>query len=287
MAKEMEETMLRLLLQELRFRRNAVIGWSIGLTFLPAIYVAFYPEFEASLAGMQELLDLDIYKAMGMSFGSFEEWFGSTVINIVPVLLAIYAVIDGTGTLAGQEDDGKLELIVALPIPRWQIVTVKAIALGITLFLILLLVSITTTIVFLSIESQIETSMVATDVIWSVLYTWPLVMAFGMISLFLGTFCSTRRIAALMATVIVVVNYFGSNLSSQVSTLEPVQPFFLYTYLDSTASLFENGPLASDILTLLAVALSAFILAIFFFQRRDLAVGAWPWQRGKLPEGAA
>jgi hypothetical protein len=43
------------------------------------------------------------------------------VINIVPILLAIYALIDGTGTLAGQEDDGKLELIVAWPWQRGKI----------------------------------------------------------------------------------------------------------------------------------------------------------------------
>lgn len=181
--------MFRLLLQELRFRRNAIIGWAIGLAFLPAIYV----------------------------------------------------VVDGTGTLAGQEDDGRLELMVALPILRWQIVTVKAIALGIALLLILVLVAITTTIIFVSIESQIQTSMVATDVIWSVLYTWPLTMSFGMISLFLGTFCSTRRVAALIATVAVLISYFGSDLANQVSALEPVQPLFLYTYLDFTATLFMEG----------------------------------------------
>jgi hypothetical protein len=29
--------------------------------------------------------------------------------------------------------------------------------------------------------------------------------------------------------------------------------------------------------------LAAFGLAVFFFQRRDITVGAWPWQRGKMP----
>ena len=74
--------MLRLLLQELRFRRNAIIGWAIGLTFLPAIYVGIYPQFEAELAGMQAIMDLEIYQAMGISLGSFEEWVASTIINI-------------------------------------------------------------------------------------------------------------------------------------------------------------------------------------------------------------
>ena len=109
--------MLRLLLQELRFRRNAIIGWAIGLTFLPAVYVGMYPQFAADLGQMESILDLEIYQALGMNFGTFEDWIASTVINIVPILLAIYAVIDGTGTLAGEEESGKLELVVALPIP--------------------------------------------------------------------------------------------------------------------------------------------------------------------------
>jgi ABC-2 type transport system permease protein len=278
--------MPRLLLQELRFRRNAIIGWGIALTFLPALYVSFYPQIADELVNMQSIMDLDIYKAMGMSFGTFEDWMASTVINIVPILLAIYAVIDGTGTLAGEEDSGRLELVVALPVRRSQIVTVKATAHAITLLFILFVVSITTTVVFLSIRNQVETALVATDVIWSLLYAWPLVMAYGMISLFLGTFCPSRRIGALVATVIVAVSYFGSNLSAQVEALEPLRPFFLYTYLDATAELYVTGPRASDVLVLLGVAFIAFFLAVFFFQRRDLSVGVWPWQRGKLPPNA-
>ena len=273
--------MLRLLLQELRFRRNAIIGWAIGLTFLPAIYVGSYPLFEAELAGMEAILDLEIYQAMGMSFGTFEDWIASTVINIVPILVAIYAVIDGTGTLAGEEEAGKLELIVALPIPRWQVVTVKAIAHGIALFLILLLVAISTTIVFLAIEGQVASSLVWTDIIWSLLYTWPIVVVVGMISLFLGAFAPRRRTASLIAAVVVIVSYFGSNLSSQVSTLESIQPLFLFHYLDSTADLFVTGPQTSDILVLLGVALVSFALALIFFQIRDITVGAWPWQRAR------
>jgi ABC-2 type transport system permease protein len=275
--------MLRLLQQELRFRRNAIVGWAIGLAFLPAMYISFYPQIASELDNMQAIMDLEIYKAMGMSFGTFEDWLASTVINIVPILLAIYAVIDGTGTLAGEEDHGRLELIVALPIPRWQIVTVKAIAHAIALFIVLLVVGITTSIVFLSIKSQVETTVAAMDVIWSLLYAWPLVMAFGMISLFLGTFCPRRRTGALIATVIVVVSYFGSNLAEQVAALRSLQPFLLYHYLDATAGLFEAGPQASDVLTLLGVATAAFLLAVFFFQRRDITVGVWPWGRGRLP----
>ena len=35
--------MLRLLWQELVFRRGAIIGWGLGLCFFPLVYIAIYP----------------------------------------------------------------------------------------------------------------------------------------------------------------------------------------------------------------------------------------------------
>lgn len=276
--------MLRLLFQELRFRRNAIIGWAIGLSLVPALYVSLYPQFEDQLEGMKEILDLPIYQAMGMSFGTFEDWIASTVLTLIPIILAIYAVIDGTGTLAGEEDAGKLELVVTLPIARWQIVTVKAIAHGLALFFILLLVSLVSTGVFLGIQDQIaqELTIEAVDVFLGLLAAWPVVFAIGMISLFFGTFCSTRRIAAMLGTVLVIASYFGQNITGQIENLEKFQTFFIFHFYDSTATAFADGQQASDVLVLVAIALMAFVLAVFFFQRRNITVGAWPWQRAKI-----
>ena len=139
--------MFRLLAQELRFRRNAIIGWGIGLCFFPVVYVSLYPSVSEE---MQAFADLELYQAMGISLGTLEDWIASTVILFVPILASIYALINGTGTLAGEEEDGRLELIITLPLPRWQIVTVKAIALSVALFFILLIVSLVGALVFLA-----------------------------------------------------------------------------------------------------------------------------------------
>jgi len=274
--------MIRLLLQELRFRRNAMVGWAVGLSLLTAIYVGFYPTFESQLENMQAIMELSIYQAMGMSFGAFEDWIASSVITLVPVILAIYAVIDGTGTLAGEEDAGKLELIITLPIPRWQIVTIKAIAHGIALFFILLVAGSVSTGVFLAIEDQITvmaTDLAASDVLFAVLAAWPLVFALGIISLFLGTFCPNRRIAATLGTVFVIASYFASNLASQLESLESLKFFSLYTYYDSTATAFSEGQQTGDMAVYLVIIVIAFALTLFFFQRRNITVGVWPWQR--------
>jgi hypothetical protein len=54
---------------------------------------------------------------------------------------------------------------------------------------------------------------------------------------------------------------------------------FLLTYLDSTGRAVTEGQQPGDALVLLIIGLVAFALAVFFFQRRNLTVGAWPWQR--------
>ena len=274
--------MFRLLWQEILFRRNAIIGWGLALCFFPLVYVGVYPSMADEV---QSLADLEIYRAMGVSLGTFEDWVASTMILFVPILASVYALINGTGTLAGEEEDGRLEILITLPLKRWQIVAVKAIALSVALFFILLIVSLGGMLVFVAIESQIEANITAVDMITGLLATWPLTFAFAMISLFLAAFCSRRRIAALIVTVLLVASYFGSNLSGMVSALEPLKPLFLHTYLDATGRSLTEGQQLGDVLVLLVVGLAACGLALVFFQRRDVTVGAWPWQRGKMPAG--
>lgn len=271
--------MLRLLVQELRFRRNAIIGWGLGLCLFPIVYLGIYPSMAEEV---QSLADLEIYQAMGVSIGSLKAWIASILFLFVPLLIAAFAIVNGTGTLAGEEEDGRLEMIVTLPLPRWKIVTAKAIALSVATFIVLLIVSLASALVFLAIESQVETDLTATQLVSGMLATWPLAFTVGMISMFLAAFCSRRRVAALIAAVILIISYFGSNLSGMATALEPFEPLFLLTYLDSTGQAVTQGQPPGDVLVLLAVGLVAFALALIFFQRRKLTVGLWPWQRAEI-----
>lgn len=268
--------MARLIWQELKFRRNGIIGWAIGLCWFPLVYIAIYPSVAEEMAG---LANLEIYQALGMNLGTFEDWVGSILFLFVPLLLSVYALINGTGTLAGEEEDGRLEMMVTLPLERWQIVTAKAIALSIATLIVLLIISLVSAVVFISIESQVETEVMALQLATTMITTWPLVFAMGMLSLFLAAFCSRRRIAAMIATAVLLISYFGSNLVNQVSSLEPLEPLLLFSYLDSTRNGVIEGQQVGDILVLMGIGLVSFTLAIFFFNQRNLTVGAWPWQR--------
>ncbi|WP_420629466.1 ABC transporter permease subunit [Candidatus Leptofilum sp.] len=271
--------MLRLLWQELVFRRNAIIGWGLGLCFFPLVYISIYPSVADEMAG---LADLEIYQAMGMSLGNFSDWVGSILIVFMPLIAAIYGIINGTGTLAGEEEDGRLEMVVTLPLPRWQIVAAKAIAFTISSVIMFVIVAVVSMLVFQSIESQVETEMVAGDMFTSVMMAWPIVFAVGMMSMFLAAFCASRRFASIIAAAVLVVGYFGSNLAASTTELEPFEPFFLFTYLDASGTAVIEGQAAGDMLVFFAIGLVSFALALFFFQRRNLTVGLWPWQRARV-----
>lgn len=271
--------MLRLLWQELVFRRNAIIGWGIGLCFLPVLYIGIYPSVAEQMEG---LADLEIYQAMGMNLGTFADWIGSILVLFMPLVAAIYAIINGTGTLAGEEEDGRLEMVVTLPLPRWQIVLAKALALALATIIIFLIVAVVSFFVFRAIESQIETDLVGMDIVSAVLSAWPLVFAVSMMSMFLAAFASSRRVAAMIASAILIVSYFGDNLANSTDALAPFEPLFLFTYLDSTGAAVREGQTTGDVLVLLGTGLASFVLAVLFFQRRNLTVGAWPWQRARV-----
>ena len=173
-------------------------------------------------------------------------------------------------------------MIVTLPLPRWKIITAKAAALNISVFIMLAVNALVSLLVFNGIQDQIETEILGMDIFIAVLSTWPLVFAVAMLAMFLAAFSPRRRIASMIAAVILILSYFGSNLAASTELLEPFEPLFLFTYLDSSAKALTEGQASGDVLVLLGTGLVAFGLAVFFFQRRKLTTGVWPWQRAKI-----
>jgi ABC-2 type transport system permease protein len=247
--------------------------------------IVLYPEFAEPMAAMN-LEDISIYQVLGnfSDFASFTGFVSAEVLTFLPLLLAIYAIVNGTGTLAGEEDNGTLEPLMALPLPRWQLVVSKAIALGLALLLILMIVGLAMAVSVNTLPADVDTGGVTSiDMVVVALAVWPLVAFFAMFSLFLGAFMPSRRSAATVATVLLVFGYFGNNLASLVDWLERIQPLLPFHYLDG-ADLMKSGPDPQNTIILLAAGGISLILALVFFQLRNVTVGAWPWQRAQIPE---
>jgi ABC-2 type transport system permease protein len=276
--------MLNLLLYELRSRRTAVIGWGLGLAIFAVYVIVLYPDLAPSMAAFN-LEDIPAYQALGdiTEIATFVGFVSVEVMLWLPIVLAIYAIVNATGTLAGEEDNGTLELTMSLPIRRWQIVLTKALALGVTLLLILLVVGLAAAATFSYMgDKLVDPGIEAADLALGVLGTWPVVMFFAMLALFLGAYLPSRRMAAMTTTVILIASYFANNLAAFSDFLDRLRPIYPFNYYDGRALLTE-GPWTADNFLLLGLAALFLVLAVVSFQRRDVTVGAWPWQRGRVP----
>lgn len=270
--------MLNLFGHEMRSRIGAIIGWGLGLTAFGAMYISIFPEAGDQMAG---LADLDIYVAMGIDLGSFAGFIASVVLQFLPLLLGIYAIITSTQALAGEEDNGTLELVLAMPLKRWQIVTTKALAISLIALIILIIAGLGNALVLNAVKQTVEVDVTAQQLFVAILNGWPLTIAFVMIGMFFGAYLPNRRAAVITTTFIFVASFFGNTLAGLAESLEPVQAFSLFHYLDNSTRVFSDGVMASDVLTLLGVALAFFALTLLAFQRRDVTVGALPWARAR------
>ena len=270
--------MYNLLKHELFSRRYAILGWGVGMALFEAMYLAIIPEMGEQMAA---LADLSLYQKMGVDMGSFEGFIASSVIGTLAVMLGIYAIMTSTETLAGEEDGGTLELIVATSLPRWRIVTAKAVAVSVTALLILAIAGAPSALVLHAIKKSVEIDVTGVQLFLATLSVWPLTLAFLMLGLFLGAYLPSRRTAALVTTVVFIASYLGEMLTGFVQSLTFAKPLSLFYYFDSSTELFTKGVQARDLAVLFGLAALFFVLALWSFQRRDITVGAWPWQRAR------
>lgn len=275
--------MVNLLRYELRKRRTAVIGWGIGMALYIVYVMVLYPSIGDQFGTLLNEMNVDtpLFQMFGNLSGmaTFSGFFDLYIMEYVPLILAIYAIVNGTGALAGEEEAGTLELLLSLPLARWQIVLMKALAMMVAVWVIVLITAVVGAVTFLAMEAGIGTTAItAGDVLVALLYSWPLVMVYMTLALFLSAFLPGRRIAAMVVTMVLIVSFFGNNLAALSPTLETLQPLFPFFYYDGMEIL--GGEIeASALLTLFGAIVVFLLLAVISFQRRNVTVGAWPWQR--------
>lgn len=275
--------MLRLIWVEVSKRRAAILGWGIGLAAYAALILAIAPELADQFSAL-DLGSLAIYQAMGVT-GQIDSVVSllSLYLPFMGLMAGIYAMIAGVNALAGEEEKGTLENVLAMPLPRWKVVVAKAVAISLALALVLLLTFAGFALVYLAVESQLDSDVTLVDLLVASAEAWPICFAFAMSGMLLGAYLPRRSIALLVGFVLLAAAYFINNLAGITEALEPVQTFSVFNYY-SGGSVLTDGVVVEDVLLLVAVGFVALLLTLIAFQRRDVTVGQWPWQRRRVSQ---
>ncbi len=270
--------MFNLLVAELKKRGTAVIGWGIGIGAYLAMIMAMSPDLAPQFANL-DLASIPIYKAFGMTenFISIASLV-AIYVSFLGLTIAVYAVITGANALAGEEEDGTLETLLALPLARWQIVLMKIVAMAIALLIVLLIAHLGYLIVFPSVQADLEGQINMTNLLWSTLEAWPLAFMFAMLTLFMGAYLPRRNHAMGVGLTVLLGGYLFNNLAQQAGPLQDLRPFFPF-YYNLGGKVLTDGVDWGKAGVLVGAGIVFALLALLSFQRRDVTVGAWPWAR--------
>jgi ABC-2 type transport system permease protein len=268
--------MLNLLIYEVLSRRYAILGWGIGLGLLATMYILVFPAFAEQIPAFANMGLLQLF---GIDMSSFASYISSFVLQLMPVLLGVYMIIAGASMIAGEDDSGTLELVVTMPLRRWQIVTVKFISLAVVSLLALILISLITALALSVVLQVVEGDVTPGQFFAANLATWPLMLAVAAISLFFSAFLPNRRSALAVTIAFYLFSYVVHSISGLADSLESLKTLSIFSYMNTSTTIFTEGVQASDAAVLLVIALTFFMLALWTFQSRNVTVGQWPWQR--------
>lgn len=266
--------MLRnILLKTLRDQRRALGWWSVGIVTLVCSVLPFYPSMRDN-AQYNQLLDTlpeqlrAVLLAGAQDITSPAGYLNSQLFSLlVPLLLLIYAIGFGANTIAGEEERHTLELLLAHPLRRGQVVIEKFGALVLAVALLGLVLWLSLWSGALLVDMAIGVGKLASATLGGVL----LGILFGALALALGAATGNRGLSGGVAAALAFGSYLLYSFSTFVERLEPYREASPFTWYIGDEPL-RNGLQVGHVAALVGTTLVLLALAVWTFNRRDVAV---------------
>lgn len=255
----------------LRESRRGLVGWSLGLVGICAVYLPLYPSMAGpELSAIMDQMPEALRAAMGMD-GPLDGvgYTHASIYGLIGTLLMIIAAVGwGARAVAGDEESGALELTLSYPVTRQQVVLERALALAVQTGV--LAAAVTLAIIALSGPSELGINpgnAVAAGVAF-----WVLGLVFGYVSLAAGALSGRRSVALGTGAGAAVAAYLAQTIGSQLENLEwlaRLSPFRWAFGADPLRNGFDPAGLA--LLALLCLVLLG--AGVFAISRRDVGIG--------------
>jgi ABC-2 type transport system permease protein len=251
---------------------GTILGWGLSLAVLGGYLVLFYDTLAEQQAQLNQLISQYPPELMAM-FGGMDDMFTPHgYINVeffsyMPLILGIYIVLSGSGLLAGDEENGTLDLVLAHPVSRTAVFWGRLLSFTATVLAILLI----TWLGFVIAIPGTQLDITPAEMALPFFSLFVLLALFGMLALLLSMLLPSRRLAGMVSGLLLVASFFITTLARLDENLENLARFSPLNYYQGGLALLEVewGWLAG----LLVAALLFTLLAWWRFQRRDIRVG--------------
>ena len=251
--------------------RWQVLSYGVGVGLYAALIVSLFPMLEDTFADLEMPEGyLAFFGSEQLDFGDPRAFLTTELMSLVPLIVAIYAVVASTALLAGDEQRGALDLVLAQPLSRRRLFLERTGGLVAGALLIATAGAIGLLIPALIIDLDVP-AFVLVRAMFSLV---PLMLACAGLGLLVAAVTPSRGVAGGLVAAETVTVWLLNSVSNLNDTLEPlhfVSPFY---YADGPTVLFD-GP----VLWHAAVLIGAFVLltalALRAFEARELSAGRW------------
>jgi ABC-2 type transport system permease protein len=263
-------------IETLRRSWRGMLYWAIG-TFAYGLYATIIIQDADMLRQYAELVKsfppalLAMFGADSemLAMGTPEGFLGFAFFGYVPLLLAVYMVLAGLNITANDEDDGIIDVVLALPLPRWQLVAEKFAAYALMMVLIVLAA-------FAGVIIGAQNSALALDAGKLTQATFnmiPLLLVMLAFTAFAAAIFRRKSTATAVAALFIIGSYLVNSLGGMAtgSLADQIRALSIFRYADSTTVLVNGLTWQGVALPLVATA-ALFAGTLWFFQRRDVGV---------------
>ncbi|MDH3706090.1 MAG: ABC transporter permease subunit [Acidimicrobiia bacterium] len=254
-------------------RRRVRSWWALGMLAYAAMILAVWPSLEGSDSFADVAQDYpDAIKAL---FGGSEAFDAITTpagfINtyifsfMLPLLMMALASAAGASLLAGEDEDGRLQLLLAQPVARTAAVLAKAAVVIAEVVLVVAVVVVLIAVFGPLVDLDVGLGGLTAAGLGSALFGG----LHGGIALLAGALTGRRSTAMGVAIVVGVGGYLLSSLAELASWLEPFR-FVSPMYHAVAGDPVSNGVPVTNYVVLAVAVAAVIIAAVAVFRGHDL-----------------
>lgn len=228
---------LPLLRRTMRTSRRGVVLWSLGVLATLALYLPLYPSIGGNSQMGQLIANLPqaLVRAIGYeNLTSGAGYAQSTFFGLMGfILFTIAAVGWGTAAIAGEEENGALELLLAHAVTRRQVVLEQAGAVALRLVIL----TVVATLAVLALNGPSQTNIDVARLLAASAALLGLTLLSGFAALAGGALTGRRSVSLGAGAGIAVISYALNAVASQGRDLEWLHRYSPYAWA------FGNSPL--------------------------------------------
>lgn len=254
---------------DLRLRRFSLLVWVIAVALLVVMIVGVYPSVRGnpSLNAIYGNLSTTAQALLGGSDLTSPVGYLSTQLFafFLPAVLLVFAIGRGAAAVAGDEEDGTLDLLLAQPLSRRSLYLQKAAA--VTIGVLVLVAASWLPLVSLQGPSRLDIG--AANTAAACVQMGLFCLALALIADAVAAATGRRAVGVAVSAGYAVVSYVVYGLTTTVHPLRRLRPFTLWRWYLGNDPL-RTGFGTKEVLVMLAVCAVAVAAGVMALARRDL-----------------